>query len=475
MSVKVENLGHNLAKLTIEVLKEDFDKAIQSVYLKQKGQIAIPGFRKGKVPRQIIEKMYGPQIFFEDAANELIQKEYPKAAQESELRILTNPVINVEQIEKGKPFVFTAEVAVYPEVELGEYKGIEVPINDLTVTDEELDAELKREQEKNSRIITIDERPAQMGDTVVFDYKGTIDGVEFEGGSAENHTLELGSGQFIPGFEAQLVGMSTDEEKDIEVTFPEDYHAEELKGKPAVFHCLIHRIENKELPELDDEFAQDVSDFDTFEEYKEDIRKKLAERKEEAAKNSRQRAAVDKAADAAKIDLPELLIRDHAEKLTESFAQRIQQQGIDFGQYLQIVGMTPEMLINQNKAQAERELKNSFLLAKVAETEKIEVSDERVEKELADMAAAYGMEVDKYKSMLPENYADEMKEDLKLTLAAEMIGEAAVETEAATKEAEEAEKAQAEEVVAQVAQEAAENAQAEEADEPAVQETEGEE
>ena len=456
MSVKVENQEHNLAKLTIEVSQEDFDKAIQNVYLKQRGQIQIPGFRKGKVPRQIIEKMYGPQIFFEDAANDLIQQEYPKAAQESELKILTNPVIDIEQIEKGKPFIFTAQVAVYPEVELGDYKGIEVPINDLTVTDDELEAELKREQEKNSRIITIDERPAKMGDTVVFDYKGTIDGVEFEGGSAENHTLELGSHQFIPGFEEQLVGMSTDEEKDIEVTFPEDYHAEELKGKPAVFHCLIHRIESKELPELDDEFAQDVSEFDTFEEYKEDLKNKLAGRKEETAKTNRRQAAVEKAADAAKMDLPELLIRDHAEKITENFAQRIQQQGIDFNQYLQIVGMTPEMLINQNRAQAERELKNTFMLAKVAEVENIEVTDERVEQEIEEMAAAYGMEAEKYKSFLPENYADDMKEDLKLNLAADLIGEAAVETEAATKAAEEAEKAQAEEMVARVAEEAAE-------------------
>ncbi len=459
MSVKVENLEKNLAKLTIEVAPEEFDKAVQQVYLKQKGQIAIPGFRKGKVPRQIIERMYGAQIFFEDAANDVIQQEYPKAAEESGLRILTNPVIDVEQIEKGKPFIFTAQVAVYPEVELGEYKGMEVPINDLTVTDEELEAELKKEQEKNSRIITIDERPAQMGDTVVFDYTGTINGEEFEGGSAKNHSLELGSHQFIPGFEEQLCGMSTDEEKDVEVTFPEDYHAEELKGKPAVFHCVMHRIENKELPELDDEFAQDVSEFDTFEEYKEDLKKKLAERKEEAAKSARRQAAVEKAADAAKMELPELLIRDHAEKITENFAQRIQQQGIDFNQYLQIVGMTPEMMIRQNMAQAERELKNSFMLSKVAEVENIEVDDARVEQELEDMAKAYGIEVEQYKSFLPENYAEEMKEEIKLGMAADLIGEAAVETEAATKEAEEAMKKAAEEAV----EEAAKEAQAEEA------------
>ncbi len=468
MSVKVENLGKNMAKLIVEVALEDFDKAVQKVYLKQKNQIAIPGFRKGKVPRQIIEKMYGAHVFFEDAANETIEAEYPKAAEESGLRIVSRPVIGVEQIEKGKPFIFTAEVAVYPEIEVGEYKGVEVPINVIEVSDEEIEAELKKEQEKNSRVITIDDRPAAMGDTVVFDYKGTIDGEEFEGGSAENHSLVLGSGQFIPGFEDQLVGMSVDEEKDINVTFPENYHAEELKGKPAVFHCVLHRIENKELPELDDEFAQDVSEFDTFEEYRESIKAKLLENKEKSAKGARRQAAVEKVADAAKLELPEILIRDHAERLTEDFAQRIQSQGIDFNQYLQIVGMTPEQLIQQNMAQSERDLKNSFTLEKVAELENIEVTDERVDQELEDMAKAYGIDVEQYKSYLPENYAEDMKNEIKLSMAADLIGDAAVETEAATKAAEEAVKAQAEAVVdevkAQVAEkeEAAEEAKEEE-------------
>ena len=462
MSVKVKNLEKNMAKLTIEVSPEDFDKAVQKVYLKQKNQISIPGFRKGKVPRQIIEKMYGAQIFFEDAANETIEAEYPKAAEESGLRIVSRPVINVEQIEKGKPFIFTADVAVYPEIELGEYKGVEVPISNIEVTDAEIEAELKREQEKNSRIITVDDRPAQMGDTVVIDYKGTIDGVEFEGGSAENHSLELGSNQFIPGFEVQIVGMSADEEKDIEVTFPEDYHAEELKGKPAVFHCVLHRIETKELPELDDDFAQDVSEFDTFEEYKESVKSKLLENKERSAKNVKRQAAVEKVADAAKLELPEILIRDHAERLTEDFAQRIQGQGIDFNQYMQIMGMTPEQMIQQNMMQAERDLKNSFTLEKVAELENIEVSDERVEQELEDMAKAYGIDVEQYKSFLPENYAEDMKGEIRLSLAADLIGDAAVETEAATKAAEEATKAQAEAVVEAAKEKAAEKEEAKE-------------
>ena len=447
MSVNVENLEKNMAKLTIEVAAEDFEKAIQGAYMKQKNQIAIPGFRKGKVPRQIIEKMYGPQVFFEDAANSLIESEYPKAADESGLKILTRPEIDIEQIEKGKPFIFTALVAVFPEVELGEYKGIEVPINKIEVSDDDINAELKREQEKNARVITVDDRPAQMGDTVVIDYKGTIDGVEFAGGSAENHSLVLGSNSFIPGFEVQLVGVNAGEEKDVEVTFPEDYHAEELKGKPAVFHCTVHRIETKEIPELDDEFAQDVSEFDTFEEYREDVKKKITERKEKQAAQSRRQAALTKAAESAKIELPEVLIREQAQKMTEEFVNRVQQQGIDINQYLQMTGMTPDNLMNMNYDQAQIELRNSFTLSKIAEIENLEVTDERVEKEIEDMAKMYGISVEDYKSYIPENYADDMKEELKLQMALEFLGDNAVETEAATKEAEEAVKAEAEKVV----------------------------
>ncbi|MBR3396504.1 MAG: trigger factor [Lachnospiraceae bacterium] len=456
MSVTVENLDKNMAKLTIEVSAEDFEKAIQKAYLKQKSQIAIPGFRKGKVPRQIIEKLYGAQVFFEEAANNAIEEAYPKAAEESELKILTRPEIDVVQIEKGLPFIFTALVAVYPEVELGDYKGIEVPINKIEVTDEEVDADLKREQEKNARVITVDDRPAKMGDTVVLDYKGTIDGVEFEGGSAENHSLVLGSNQFIPGFEVQLVGVNAGEEKDVEVRFPEDYHAEDLKGKDAVFHCTIHRIETKEIPELDDEFAQDVSEFDTFEEYKEDVKKKIVERKEKQAENSRRQAALAKVAKQAKIELPEMLIREHAQKMAEDFANRVQQQGIDINQYLQIMGMTPDAFMNHNYDQAQTELRNSFTLAKIAELENLEATDERVEEELENAAKMYGISVEDYKSYIPENYADDMKADLKLQMALELLGENAVETEAATKEAEEAMKSEAEEAVKAVAEEAAE-------------------
>ncbi len=444
MSVKAENLDKNMVKLTIEVSEEEFDKAIQSVYNKQKNQIAIPGFRKGKVPRQMIERMYGPQVFYEDAANEIMEAEYPKAAEESGLKIISRPNIGIEQIEKGKPFIFTAEVAVFPEVVLGEYKGIEVPINDIKVTDEEIEAEIKKEQEKNSRTITVD-RPAENGDTVVLDYVGSVDGEVFDGGSAEDYSLKLGSKTFIPGFEDQLVGTKAEEEKDVVVTFPEDYNAEDLKGKEAVFHCTIHRVETVELPELDDEFAQDISEFDTFAEYKDSIVKKLTEKKENTAKEMKRQAAVEKAADNAKIEISDYTIRDHAQTISENFIQRLQQQGIQPEQYFQIMGMTPQQLVEQNIAQAEKELRNTFFLTEVAKAENVEVSDERVEQELEDMAKAYGIEVEKYKSFLPENYAEEMKEELKLQKAAELIGDAAVETEAATKAAKAAAEAAKEE------------------------------
>ena len=442
MSVKAENLDKNMVKLTIEVSEEEFDKAIQNAYNKQKSQISIPGFRKGKVPRQMIEKMYGPQVFYEDAANEVMEAEYPKAVEESGLQIISRPNIDIVQVEKGKPFIFTAEVAVFPEVTLGEYKGIEVPINEIKVTDEEVEAELKREQEKNSRTITVD-RPAENGDTVVLDYVGTIDGNAFDGGSAEDYSLKLGSNSFIPGFEDQLVGTKAEEEKDVTVTFPEDYHAEDLKGKEAVFHCTIHRVETVELPELDDEFAQDVSEFDTFAEYKDSIVKKLTEKKENTAKDMKRQAAVDKAVANATIEISDYTIRDHAQTISENFMHRLQQQGIAPEQYFKIMGMTPQQLVEQNIAQAETELKNTFFLTEVAKVENLEATDERVEQELEDMAKAYGIEVEKYKSFLPENYAEEMKEELKLQMAAELIGEAAVETEAATEAAKAAEEAAA--------------------------------
>lgn len=278
MSVQVENLEKNMAKLTIEVTAEDLEKALNAAYQRQKKNISIPGFRKGKVPRAMVEKMYGPAVFYEDAVNSLIPQEYAKAADESGLDIVSQPEIDVVQIEKGKPFIFTAEVAVKPEVTLGEYKGLEVPKADLEVTDEEIEAELKKEQEKNARTIHVEDRAAQEGDKVTIDFEGFVDGVAFEGGAGKDYPLTLGSKTFIPGFEEQLVGVALEQPVDVNVTFPEDYQAEELKGKEAVFKCVIHKIEAKELPELDDDFAKDVSEFDTLEEYKK--RSKTTSRRE---------------------------------------------------------------------------------------------------------------------------------------------------------------------------------------------------
>ncbi|MBR6230558.1 MAG: trigger factor [Lachnospiraceae bacterium] len=456
MSVKVENLEHNLAKLTMEVSAEDFDKAVEGVYQRQKKNINIPGFRKGKVPRVMIEKMYGKTIFFEDAANDVIQQVYPTEAEASGLRILSRPdQITPEQLEPGKPFIFSAVVAVYPEsVEVGEYKGVEVPINVVVVSDEEVDEELKKQQQKNAREITVDERPAQMGDTVNIDYAGTIDGVAFDGGTAEGQDLKLGSNQFIPGFEVQLVGVGIGEEKDLSVIFPENYGAKELAGKAAVFHCKVNSIKTTELPELDDEFAQDVSEFDTLEEYKASILSDLKDKKAEQAKREKRQAAVDKVAKAAVIDIPELLVKDQAESMAEAFANQIQQQGLDFGQYLQYMNMPYDQFVANYREQAEKELRTSFVLEKVAELEGIEVDDERVQKEIEDTAKSYGMEPEQYRSYMADGYEEEVRHQLKLGMAADVILEAAVETEAATQEAEDAEKAAAKAVEDAIKQEA---------------------
>ena len=432
MSVQVEKLEKNTAKLTIEVPAEELDKAIQKAYLKEKKNFSVPGFRKGKVPRALIEKMYGAGVFYEAAADTLLQEQYPIAAEETGLEILTRPEVEITQIEKGKPFIFTATVAIYPEVTLGEYKGIEVPIQDRTVTDEEVEAELKREQEKNSRSVTLDEEPAANGDKVTFDFAGSIDGVPFEGGSAENHTLELGSGYFIPGFEEQLVGVKAGEEKEVKVTFPSDYHAEELRDKEAVFACTIHKVERKELPELDDDFAQDVSEFDTLDEYKASLRKNLEERKEESAQRANENAAILKAGENSEIELSDMIIEDQANRMVEQYAGRLRSQGMDIRQYCQMLGTTVEQMIEDAKENAEQHLRTQFTLDKVAEVENLEVTEEYFNEKLEEMAASYNLELDKLKEILTDDYLDQMKKDLRSGLAAEFIGKNAVETQAAT-------------------------------------------
>ena len=441
MSVQVEKLEKNTAKLTIELPAEDFDNAMQEAYKKQKKSFSVPGFRKGKVPKQMIEKMFGPEVFYEEAANILLGNDYPKSAEESELKILSRPEIDITQIKKGEPFIYTALVAVYPEFELGEYKGIEVPIQDREVTDEDLKKELDRELEKNSRMVTVEDRPAQMGDICNIDYAGTVDGVPFDGGTSQGYNLELGSNTFIPGFEEQLVGVSTGEEKDVKVTFPEEYHADDLKGKEAVFHCKLNKIQNKEIPELDDEFAQDVSEFDTLDEYKEDLKKQVAERKKTMADNADINAALDYLVKNTTIDLSELIINDQADNMFRNYANNFASQGMSMDQYLNMLGQTAEQFKEMMKPEAEKQLKAQFILEKVAEKEDIKATDEQVDEKLSDMAKSYGMELDKLKEIFSEDYLEQFKEEMKTELAGKLLGENAVETEAATKAAEEAAKA----------------------------------
>lgn len=421
MSVQVENLEHNMAKLTIEVPAEEFEKAIQRVYMKQRNSIHIQGFRKGKVPRNVVEKMYGAGIFYEDAANQLLPENYGKAAEESGLDIVSMPTIDVVQMEKGKEFIFTAEVALKPDVELGKYIGVTVTKIDCSVTDEEVEKEIESERERNARTVAVEGRPVQDGDTVVIDFDGYVDGEPFEGGKAENHSLVIGSHSFIDTFEDQLIGKNAGEELDVNVTFPEEYHAEDLAGKPAVFKVKIHEIKAKELPELDDEFAQDVSEFDTFAEYKESVNKRLVERKEAAAKRDKEDEAVAKIVDKSKMDIPDAMVMTQVQRMVDEFAQRIGQSGLSVEQYLQFSGMTMEKLQEQMKPDALKNIQNTLVLQKIAETENLEAEEEEVEKEIADMAAMYQMEVEKVKGMLRAEDIASVKDDIKIRKAVDLI------------------------------------------------------
>ncbi len=437
MSVQVENLEKSMAKLTVEVPAEELEKAIEGVYQKQKKNISIPGFRKGKVPRKMVEKMYGTGVFYEDAANDLIPQAYENAREESKLDIVSRPRIEVTQIEAGKPFIFTAEVAVKPEVVLGNYKGVEVTKIDTSVSDEEVDKALANEQEKNSRLVTVEDRAAENGDTLTLDYAGTVDGVAFDGGTAEGQTLVLGSNTFIPGFEDQLIGTKVGDEKDVEVTFPEEYHAEDLKGKAAVFHCKIHNIQTKELPELNDEFAEDVSEFDTLEEYKADLRKNLEKTKADNALQNKKDEAAAKAAELSEIEIPELMIESQAEQMVDNFANQLRMQGMDINQYMQYTSQTAEGMVNSMKPQAEQQIRTRLTLEKIAEVENLEVAEADVEKELEDMAKSYGLEVEKIKEIFGESELDNLRADLKVRKAAELLAENAVEVEKKEEAAEE--------------------------------------
>lgn len=429
MSVQVENLEKSMAKLTVTVSAEDFEKALQRAYQKQKKNISIPGFRKGKVPRQVIEKMYGAGVFYEDAANSILPGAYADAAKESGLDITSTPQIDVTQIEKGKDFIFTATVALKPDVVLGQYKGVEVPKPDRTVTDEDVEKALKEEQEKNARQITVEDGGAENGDSVVMDYEGKIDGEPFEGGSAKNHTLVLGSGSFIPGFEDGLLGVKGGETRDVEVTFPEDYHAEELKGKKAVFTCKVEKVTRKELPELDDEFAQEVSEFDTLDAYKADVRKNLETKKEEAARQEIKDNAVSKAAQNSTIEIPAPMIDTQADRMIDNFARRLQAQGMSMQQYMQFTGSDENMMREQVKPQAEIQIRNQLTLEKIAETENIQVSDEELDQEIEKMAKAYNLEPDKMKEIIGDEEKENIRKDLAEQKAMDLVADAAVEVE----------------------------------------------
>ena len=423
MSVQVEKLEHNMAKLTIEVEAEKFVEATTKAYNNNKKKIDVPGFRKGKAPQAIIEKLYGVGVFYEEAADIVIQETYSDAAKESGLDITSYPAVDVTQIEKGKAFIYTAEVAVRPEVELGEYKGVEIEKTTFEVTDEDVEAEVKKAQEQNSREI-VKEGAAELGDTVVIDYVGSVDGVEFEGGAGKDYALELGSNSFIPGFEDQLVGAAAGADVDVNVTFPEKYHAEDLAGKDALFKVTVHEVKAKELPEADDEFAQEVSEFETMADYKEDLKKKLVERKTEEAKAERQHKVMDVVVANAKMDIPEAMVQKSTDDMMNQYAQELSSQGLSMDIYFQYTGMTPQELAEQMKPQALANIKNRLVLDAIAAAENIEISDEDIEAEIQRLAEMWSMEADKVRSYMD---FDVMKKDMSAQKALDMITDAAVE------------------------------------------------
>lgn len=428
MSLQVEKLEKNMAKLTIEVPAEEFEKAIETAYQKNKGKINVQGFRKGKAPRKMIEKMYGASIFYEEAANAIIPTAYENALGECEdLEIVSQPDIEVTQIESGKNFIFTAEVALKPEVTLGDYKGIEVEKADVTVTDEEVDAEINKERENSARVITVEDRAVADGDIANIDFEGFVDGEAFEGGKGESYELTIGSHTFIDTFEEQLVGKNIGDEVEVNVTFPEEYHAPDLAGKPAVFKVKINGIQAKELPELDDDFAQDVSEFDTMAEYKEDVKKKLEEKKKTEADNAKEEAVVAKIVENATMEIPDAMLDTQVRQMVNDFAQRLQMQGLSFEQYMQFTGATPEQLLEQMRPQAKERIESRLVLEAVVKAENIEATEEEFKEEMEKMAKMYQMEADKLIESIGENEKKNIMADLAVTKAAKFVVDAAVE------------------------------------------------
>lgn len=427
MSLQVEKLEKNMAKFTIEVSPEEFDVAVEKAYQKNKNKMNVQGFRKGKAPRKMIEKMYGKEIFFEEAANIIIPEAYTNALKECEEDVVSQPSIDVTQIEAGKPFIFTAEVALKPEVELGTYKGVEIDKLDTEVTDADLEAEIDKVREQNARTITVEDRPVQDKDMTVIDFEGFVDGETFEGGKAEDYSLTIGSHSFIDTFEEQLIGKSIGEEVEVNVTFPEEYHAKELAGKPALFKVTVKEIKVKELPELDDDFAQDVSDCETLEEYKDTLREEIQSRKEDAAKNAKEDAVIEAIIEDAKMDIPDPMIDTQVRQMAEDFARRISQQGISLDQYFQFTGMTPESFLEQMKPQALKRIQSRLVLEAVVAAEGIKATDEEIEKEMSDMAEAYQMELDKVKELMGDAEKEQLALDLAVQKAVTLVVENANE------------------------------------------------
>ncbi len=433
MSLQVEKLEKNMAKLTIEVSAEELEKAIETAYQKNKNKISVPGFRKGKVPRKMIEKMYGPAVFYEDAANELIPGAYEKALEECEEEIVSSPQIDVVQLEAGKPFIFTAEVALKPEVTLGKYKGVKVEKADITVADEEVDAQIEKERENSARTITVDDRAVKDGDLTTIDFEGFVDDVAFEGGKGTDYPLTIGSGAFIPGFEEQLIGAEIGKEVEVKVTFPEEYHAADLAGKEAVFKCTVKEIKEKQLPELDDEFASEVSTFDTLAEYKEDVKKGIAMKKEEEAKRAKEDAVIEAIIADSAMDIPEAMIETQQRQIVEDFAQRMQMQGLTMEQYFQFTGMNAQMMLEQVKPQALSRIQSRLVLEAIAKTENIVATEEDYDAEVKKMADVYQMEEAKVKETLGESGKKQVMMDLAVSKAVEFVLENAKEGKAAAK------------------------------------------
>jgi len=421
MSVQVEKQEKNMAKLTVEVPAEQFVDAIKKAYNKNKNRFNVPGFRRGKAPQMMIEKMYGVGVFYEDAADEAIHETYAEAMKESGLDIVSRPEITIEQIEKGKAFIYTATVAVKPEVTLGQYKGIEVEKADAEVKEEDVEAELKRVQNQNARLISVTDRPVAKDDQVVIDFDGSVDGKAFDGGKAEDYPLTIGSHAFIDTFEDQLIGKNIGEECEVNVTFPQEYHAKELAGKPAVFKVKIKEIKVRELPELNDEFASEVSDFETLEEYKKDVEAKIAERKQKAAATENENRVVDKGVEGASMEIPDRMIDGQVENMIQDTARRMQSQGLDLQQYLKYTGMTLDQMKEQARPQAIKRIQTRLVLEAVAKAENIQISDEKLDEEIGKMAQSYQMEADKLKSYMTEQDKDQMKEDLAVQEAVDLL------------------------------------------------------